>query len=419
MPSFDQLNCIKFVDNLKCCSDDKKWQLTIPSFSHFSGVGKSAVIKAMSFHAEKILRKSGDSPNHPRVLVCAPTGKAASLIGGITLHSCFDFKFGLEHRALSDKSLAKFRENFKHLKLLIIDEVSLLGSDMLYKIHLRLCEVLQVNIKNFFANISVVLVGDLLQLPPVNASYVFKKPRNSHFSSDVCSLWDSFEPVILQTNHRQGEGKTWAKLLNRFREGNITEDDKEVLKSRVTNDAHLEQDTMHIMYTNLEVSNHNEEMLKTIEAPLITIKAKLTGPRPLISKDGRVGSTQFMETLKIKIGARCVLTWNISTVDDLVNGSSGTIVGVEYKKLSKDKKVEAVIVSLDNKNAGQIQRQKYKRLSEKYKSVNGTPIFPHELECNIPRGKGSSSHEATGKIEQHPLRLFWASTAHKMQVSQN
>ena len=47
----------------------------------FIGVGKSAIIKAMSMHAEKILRKAGDKENHPRVLRCAFTGKAASLIG--------------------------------------------------------------------------------------------------------------------------------------------------------------------------------------------------------------------------------------------------------------------------------------------------------------------------------------------------
>ena len=371
----------------------------------------------MSLHAEKILRKSGDSPNHPRVLVCAPTGKAASLVGGITLHSAFDFKFGLEHRALSDKSLAKFRDNFKHLKLVIIDEVSLLGADMLYKIHLRLCEVMQVNPRNLFANIAVVLVGDLLQLPPVNAVYVFKKPRNSHFSSDVCSLWESFEPIVLQKNHRQGDGKEWANLLNRFRQGEITPDDKKILKSRQTTDSLLDKDTMHIMYTNLEVSRHNDEMLKTIDGPLVSIKAKLTGPSCQISKDGRVASTQFLEVLKIKKGARCVLTWNINTVDDLVNGSSGTIVGIEFNKLSKDRKVEAIIVSLDDKNAGQLQRKKHERLSKKYESDNGTPILRHELEFNVPRGRGGSSHEATAKVEQFPVRIFYASTAHKMQVS--
>ena len=45
------------------------------------GVGKSRTIRAMSLQAEKILRKSGDHPHYPRVLKCAPTGKASSLIG--------------------------------------------------------------------------------------------------------------------------------------------------------------------------------------------------------------------------------------------------------------------------------------------------------------------------------------------------
>ena len=46
-----------------------------------AGVGKSAFIRAASLQAEKILRKPGDDPRLPNVLICAPTGKAASLIG--------------------------------------------------------------------------------------------------------------------------------------------------------------------------------------------------------------------------------------------------------------------------------------------------------------------------------------------------
>ena len=45
------------------------------------GVGKSATIKAVAQQAEKILTKEGDHPNHPRVLLCAWTGKASHLIG--------------------------------------------------------------------------------------------------------------------------------------------------------------------------------------------------------------------------------------------------------------------------------------------------------------------------------------------------
>ena len=47
----------------------------------FLGAGKSDVIRVAAMHAERLLRKSGDKPNHPRILLTGHTGKAASLIG--------------------------------------------------------------------------------------------------------------------------------------------------------------------------------------------------------------------------------------------------------------------------------------------------------------------------------------------------
>ena len=46
-------------------------------------MGKSAVIEICSMYGENILRDAGDKPQHPRVLLLAHTGKAASLIGKI------------------------------------------------------------------------------------------------------------------------------------------------------------------------------------------------------------------------------------------------------------------------------------------------------------------------------------------------
>ena len=45
------------------------------------GTGKSYFISVFSKWAEKILIQSGDNPNRPKILLLAPTGKAASLIG--------------------------------------------------------------------------------------------------------------------------------------------------------------------------------------------------------------------------------------------------------------------------------------------------------------------------------------------------
>ena len=95
----------------------------------------------------------------------------------MTLHSAFDFNFiGRVHESLSDKKLAQFRNNLADLKLIIIDEMSMVDSDKLYKIHRRLCEVLQYDMTELFANVGIVLVGDLLQ---VKCYYIFT--RNSIF----------------------------------------------------------------------------------------------------------------------------------------------------------------------------------------------------------------------------------------------
>ena len=45
------------------------------------GVGKTFLIRAISQWTEKILRKEGEDPTRPKVLLLGPTGKSASLIG--------------------------------------------------------------------------------------------------------------------------------------------------------------------------------------------------------------------------------------------------------------------------------------------------------------------------------------------------
>ena len=210
--------------------------------------------------------------------------------------------------------------------------------------------------------------------------------------------------------------------MNRLREGIVEENDKELLLSRVTQEAHLDTEAMHIFYTNDEVSGHNNRMLEQLEGEMVTLKAKKEGgPKGYvapITNDGRIGSTQFFDKLNIKIGARVALTFNVSTMDGLVNGACGVIVGIEStSKLAKEKRVHAIIVKFDDEKCGREHRQKNPRFSKKYEKENGTPIFRTDLEYNIPSKKGFSG-SAVAKVEQFPLRISYASTAHRMQVSQ-
>ncbi len=319
---------------------------------------------------------------------------------------------------LSDKKLAEFREHFSDVKLLIIDEMSLLNADQLYMIHLRLTQITQS--KEVFGGIGVVLVGDLLQLPPVQGRYVFQSPINKQFRAfhDCVGLWNQFEPFILQHNHRQGESKSWAETLNRIREGTLSEKDEEILKSRITEDPFLNVDSMHVFYTNKEVHDHNTLMLQKLESPEQTFGAIHRVPKgysPNITPHGTVGSTQFSQDLKLKKGARCMLIFNVNTIDELVNGATGTVVGFERGKKFVKNAYDCIIVRFDSDTCGEEQRRKFPGLSDKYKDCNGTPIFRHELEYFIHSQRGKS-HSARATVIQFPLRVCYASTAHKMQV---
>ena len=62
-----------------------------------AGSGKSCTINILKEFITLIMQQSGDSLDHPHVILCAPTGTAAVNISGQTLHSAFGFTFGKEH----------------------------------------------------------------------------------------------------------------------------------------------------------------------------------------------------------------------------------------------------------------------------------------------------------------------------------
>ena len=106
-----------------------------------AGAGKTTVIRTLVQHVELILRKPGDQTGLPYVIKTAPTGAAASLIEGMTLHKAFNFDFRGKFHSLSDKMRDKKRSELKNLKIVIIDEVSMVKAEMLYQLDLRLQEI--------------------------------------------------------------------------------------------------------------------------------------------------------------------------------------------------------------------------------------------------------------------------------------
>ncbi len=105
---------------------------------------------------------------------CAFTGAAASnLVDGMTIRSMFGIQMSGTNVALSplpESKLASIRILFKfeqsdQIKMLFIDEISLVTPILLSMIDKRLKEIFNNN--NVFGGISMILLGDFQQLDPV------------------------------------------------------------------------------------------------------------------------------------------------------------------------------------------------------------------------------------------------------------
>ena len=128
-----------------------------------AGAGKSHAINTLAQWIQYILQKPGDDINCPYVIKTAFTGAAASLIEGMTLHSAFGFEFGNKHYSLSDKIRDARKNILRNLKVIIIDEISMVKADMMYQLDLRLQEIKE-RIGESFGGISIFCFDDILQL---------------------------------------------------------------------------------------------------------------------------------------------------------------------------------------------------------------------------------------------------------------
>ena len=384
-----------------------------------AGSGKSTVINILKQWIHLILQTSGDSPDCPYIIVAAPTGTAAANVRGQTMHTAFGFSFGNEHFSLSDKKRDEKRTVLQNLRAVIIDEVSMVKSDQLFQLDMRLREVTQKPEK-IFGGVAVFDLGDILQLRPCRARYIFEEPACQDYKIAFHSgtHWQRFKVIILEINHRQNEDGEYANLLNRVRVGNQTQDDIRMLETRIRTLGHPDlKGAMYLSCKNVDVNKLNERGLNEINSELIAVEAITIHPtiknfKPPVNSKGNIGternSSPFKAVLNLKIGARVMLTYNIDVLDCLTNGARGEIV--EFLK-DKSGYVHKVIIRFDEICQGEQKRNADKRILATYPGCTAIEkvIYQYSL------GKKITSISNTAKIIQFPLCLCFAATAHKFQ----
>ena len=106
------------------------------------GTGKSHLVKVIYNTISKTLLYHCKDSEKPKIIFVGPTGISAVNIGGATIHSGLGIEPGIHLLGLNDKSKAGLRNRLSEVKLLIIDGLSMVSSDLWADVDSRLGEYL-------------------------------------------------------------------------------------------------------------------------------------------------------------------------------------------------------------------------------------------------------------------------------------
>ena len=351
-----------------------------------AGTGKTTFLKRLKELSPK------------RMIVLAPTGIAAINAGGMTIHSFFQLPFSPYVPGTTFGSGEQKRYQFSKLKrniirsidLLVIDEISMVRSDLLDAVD----SVLRQYRKRHdlpFGGVQLLMIGDLQQLAPVvtpqEERLLGQHYDTPFFFSSNALKQVGYLTIELKKVYRQ-QDEQFISLLNQIRENKASEATLQALNQRYIPNFVPPKEGNYIRLTthNVPAQYINEQQLAALPAQSFSFTADIEGDFPETSYPA-----DFKLTLKP--GAQVMFIKN-DPQHRFYNGMIGEVIGVRTDEdgskiivRSKDSDEEFDLEKMEWTNA------KY-TLNEKTKEIEET---------------------VEGKFMQYPLRLAWAITIHKSQ----
>lgn len=359
-----------------------------------AGTGKTTFLKYLRQNSIK------------KTVVAAPTGVAAINARGVTLHSLFQLPFGIippqpfngihnveqinRHPLLSKVRYRKEKlDLLRGLELLIIDEASMVASYIVDAVDTILRYVR--NQPHFpFGGVQVLFIGDLYQLPPVvkrDDWEILQNFYNSVFFFDSIVLRNN-QPVIIELKEifRQRDDK-FIEILNGIRNNNISQEDFELLNSKLDRDCTLYDTQGYITLTthNYQADEINRGKLNDISGRFHSFFAEVSGEFP-----EKIFPAE--ETLKLKVGAQVMFLKNDTEGRKYFNGKIGVVTKLDERNELIKVKCE------DDYDEIEVKQCEWPNINYKYN--------PDTREI---------TEEVIGSFVQFPLRLAWAITIHKSQ----
>lgn len=331
------------------------------------GVGKSHLIRFLSRYV-------------PHIVLTASTGIAGINIDGDTIDSLMGFSPD-PHKNRQPMS-SEIKDRLLALKILLIDEVSMVRIDRLEAIDERLRQVKGNSLP--FGGVQVILAGDFGQLPPVvdERSEEGKRflamygKKLFAFESDVYKR-ANFVPFVLTEYVRNGDPMQ-RRILRNMRMGHGLPEAVRFINENAK--GQVSAGSIRICKTNAQVKKLNEAYFEELPGEEHLFEAQVKDDFPL-------EDLVVERELRLKMNCRVILCVN-SSEGGYRNGDLGVVTGM-FK--------EGLEVKLDRGPKVLVQPHTWRHNGyEKNKDGELAPV-------------------EKGSVSQFPIRIGVAITGHKSQ----
>lgn len=342
-----------------------------------AGVGKSYITNQVI----DSYRKLGKG-----VVALGSTGVSAVNIGGFTVHSFFVFGIASNFEELkagdrkAKKRLSDLAKILKATELIIIDEISMVSSDLLDMIAYRLDTLGYLG--------KLLFVGDFFQLPPIQKSKRDDDLFGDKLYAFESSAWERFDLAVTElTEMRRTQDLEFTDILNKIRRGLC---DDEVIKylNHLWNNSDMESDDPTYLYgRNLEVEQTNRRKIDELDSDetLIFSNIEICGS----VNEKKLASWKKMlpisEQLTLKEGVPILFT--VNKWGKFVNGERGILHKIEDDHLLVEK--DDIFV--------RVERHEF------------------DLLDIVVKSDGSIETTSLATLSQFPIKLAYAVTIHKSQ----
>ena len=341
-----------------------------------AGVGKSYITNEVISD----YRKRGK-----QVISLGSTGVSAVNIGGFTVHSFFVFGIAnnFEELAAGDrrakKRLSDLKKLLKATDLIIIDEISMVSTNLM--------EMIAYRLNNYGYLGKVLLVGDFFQLPPVQK----QQGRNDIFGEKLYAFesmaWERLDLTVIElTQMKRTTDAEFTHILSKVRKGVC---DEEVVNYmlRLWNTDTMQQDPTYLFGRNLEVEQTNRAKLNELdsEETILFANVEMFGAVNEKKLSSWKNMLPISEQLTLKEGVPILFT--VNKWGKFVNGERGILKEIEEDYLIVEKEDEYV----------RVERHDFDLLDMDVKE------------------DGTVESMTLATLSQFPLKLAYAVTIHKSQ----